>query len=201
MGRRPPPLSETPACSLDYCDRPVRSLGYCKPHYQQSYRGEALRPLRLVRRGAGDQPCFIDGCGRPIIARGFCNLHYKRSVDGTLDAQPKTRNWTDWSSPHFVSSSGAHARVRALWGKASQYPCIECGQGAAEWAYDGTDETERYGENAGVFSFYSLYPEFYMPMCHKCHRKRDSALAQAELREYREWKHRTGLTLADVSIK
>lgn len=49
-------------------------------------------------------------------------------------------------------------------------------------------------------SFYSVWPEFYMPMCVKCHRKSDSVKVAAELTEYRTWKQATGLTLADLTV-
>ncbi|WPH57825.2 hypothetical protein [Mycobacterium phage WXIN] len=83
-----------------------------------------------------------------------------------------------------------------MWGSASQYPCIECGGQAKDWAYDGTDPVELLEiARQGTAMFYSRYPEFYMPMCRKCHGKRDGAMAQGELREYREWRYRTGLTV------
>lgn len=37
-----------------------------------------------------------------------------------------------------------------------------------------------------------------MPMCRRCHAARDRGIAWAELYEYREFKHRTGLTLPEV---
>jgi HNH endonuclease len=67
----------------------------------------------------------------------------------------------------------AHLRVVRLWGKARLYPCIECGRPAQDWAYDGTDPT---GE--GVKRKYSIWPEFYMPMCHRCHLRRDKGSAR-----------------------
>lgn len=38
-----------------------------------------------------------------------------------------------------------------------------------------------------------------MPMCKKCHKTRDGALARQELFEYRKWKHETGLTVMDIT--
>jgi hypothetical protein len=85
-----------------------------------------------------------------------------------------------------------------LWGSASQYPCVICGRSAEDWAYDGADPTERLQEASGSYQRYSRFPEFYMPMCRKCHLGRDKGAAAEELREYREFKHRTGLTLPEV---
>lgn len=55
-------------------------------------------------------------------------------------------------------------------------------------------------EVRGAKLWYSAYPEFYMPMCFKCHRARDASFAAAELREYREWKLATRMTVADIAI-
>jgi HNH endonuclease len=71
-------------------------------------------------------------------------------------------------NPERSAYNRAHYRVVKLWGKARQYPCISCGSPARDWAYDGMDPT---GE--GVKWKYSIWPEFYMPMCHQCHLGRD----------------------------
>lgn len=36
-------------------------------------------------------------------------------------------------------------------------------------------------------------------LCFKCHKGADGVAAQAEIREYREWKQRTGKTLAEIA--
>lgn len=102
-----------------------------------------------------------------------------------------------------VSYATAHARPRTLWGRASQYSCVNCGASARDWAYDGTDPTQLFGPNCVskpqiLWHYYSAWPEFYMPMCVACHRRKDKIAVQMELREYRAWKHRTGRTLADA---
>lgn len=37
-----------------------------------------------------------------------------------------------------------------------------------------------------------------MPLCIRCHKGRDTQRAREELREYRAWKLKTGLTLKDL---
>jgi hypothetical protein len=70
-----------------------------------------------------------------------------------------------------VTYHGAHLRCGALWGTAKHHPCVVCGKPAADWAYDGTDPTERYDDARDYFNQvrtilpYSRFPEFYMPMC------------------------------------
>jgi hypothetical protein len=63
----------------------------------------------------------------------------------------------------------AHNRCRKLWGPASQYLCIRCGEKAFDWAYDGTDCTQL----DGPIGICSRFPEFYMPLCHRCHMRLD----------------------------
>lgn len=99
--------------------------------------------------------------------------------------------------------NAAHTRISSLWGSASRYPCVSvnCSGMAEEWAYDGTDPTHLFEEQTGgSHCHYSLWPEFYAPMCRPCHRARDMAIAAAELREYRAWKMRNpGRSLEDVA--
>ena len=93
--------------------------------------------------------------------------------------------------PEQLSYATAHHRVLWTWGPAKQYPCIECGNPAKDWAYDGTDPTQLYGPVKGdgsTWCLFSAYPEFYMPMCRPCHRRRDDGYAAQELHEYRLWK-------------
>jgi hypothetical protein len=71
-----------------------------------------------------------------------------------------------------------HARINVLLGPALLYRCVKCAARASEWAYDGTDSDEIEGlDSCGYGPFaYSLDPEFYYPMCRKCHRRKDSGL-------------------------
>jgi hypothetical protein len=83
---------------------------------------------------------------------------------------PDSKYWKGAS----VTYRTAHTRVSKLWGRASNYPCIACGGQAREWAYDGTDHGELTYLFKGKYPMkYSPYPEFYMPMCLLCHRRRD----------------------------
>lgn len=81
--------------------------------------------------------------------------------------------------PKVTSYEGAHYRVKKLWGKASQYPCVGCGTQAKQWSYDGTDPDEfDVLANPGVYQRFtkvSVWPEFYRPMCISCHKTGDLA--------------------------
>lgn len=66
-------------CSVDGCDRPHKSKGYCEPHYQRWSRAgdpQADLPIGTRRRDAGE--CKVDGCDRPRLSREWCGAHYQR---------------------------------------------------------------------------------------------------------------------------
>ena len=57
----------------------------------------------------------------------------------------------------------AHLRCRMHWGAARQHVCWMCGGPAAHWAYNHKGEHPKY----------SLDPQFYLPMCVRCHTQFD----------------------------
>lgn len=78
-----------------------------------------------------------------------------------------------------MSYDRAHAAVKRLWGVARNYPCVKCDGPAHEWAYDWCDDTT---EN------YSLFLEFYMPLCRTCHRQYDFSLGSYFRRHGRDFR-------------
>lgn len=142
-------------------------------------------------------PCKVRSCkNKAVAAFGYCAGHYSRfKKHGDAQEHIPLKKKAD-----VLTYLGAHQRCYALWGRAREYHCIECDQLAREWAYDGTDPSEVFGPSSDRKSWvhYSIWPEFYVPMCAKCHRKKDIHVASAQLREYREWMRKTGKTLADV---
>jgi hypothetical protein len=164
-------------CSVTGCAREARKRGWCKTHYMQWwYRGKS--PTDAAIRPYGRKTCSVEGCEAPHKVKGFCEIHWRRwQHHGSTERSIRKFE--------FVTYAGVHQRVRALWGSASQYPCISgCGRTAREWAYDGTDPSQLLG---GGFSryrgllHYSQWPEFYMPMCVRCHRQLDAAARIREL--------------------
>jgi hypothetical protein len=144
------------------------------------------------------KPCKLEGCDRKNYGHGWCHPHYQQARRGfppTLNTRTGKKHLDD------VSYGGAHARVSAQWGKARLYDCVKCGGQAGEWAYDGTDPEQRLGLawcGTEKIHYYSIHPEFYMPMCRPCHKGRDAALVAEELREYRRLKYKHGLTLSEI---
>ncbi|AYD82237.1 hypothetical protein SEA_WAMBURGRXPRESS_58 [Mycobacterium phage Wamburgrxpress] len=140
--------------------------------------------------------CAVDGCANARYGRKeYCQLHYQRARRGKpLDTTPRN------SIFYPVTLRRAHDRIARLWGPASAHPCVDCAKPAKDWAYDGTDPDQLLGKPASKVtsgSWYSIFPEFYMPLCRSCHVKRDRVSVAAELYEYRKWRAETRLTLAD----
>lgn len=167
-------------------------------HYSRLVHGRPmdLSPLpfgtpRLVR-----SDCSIDWCTRkeqnvsgPMA--GLCSAHRRRKMLGRDMELPIIGGGSD----PVNTFESAHGRVRGMWGSPSNYPCIACGEPAKDWAYDGTDVSQGLAipiARGGCPCFYSSWPEFYAPMCTRCHRKKDMIARQREVTEYREWRHRTG---------
>ena len=116
--------------------------------------------------------CDIVPCGKDAYQKGMCSQHYKRvwkygSPYVVYQGKPPVKDRVDYA--------GAHARAKRLWGSASLHPCVHCGEQAQDWAYDHTDPTAlkemtrpREGRKQAERD-YSLWPEFYMPLCKSCH--------------------------------
>lgn len=101
-------------CSVDGCDRSIKSKGFCGMHYQRwCAHGDAgqASPLLVLSDGS----CSVDGCDRPHHARGWCRTHYRRMMDtGSLDAKAYIKGGT--SGECVVDGCSSHARCRNLCG-------------------------------------------------------------------------------------
>lgn len=192
-----------PQCTVPGCARDNCAKGLCKTHYARKTRGLPLEaPIPLPRRSPPIEraPCTVTWCVRIEKASsgpysGLCAAHARRLRHGTDMDIPLVGCGSDPIS----TFESAHGRVRGLWGSPSQFPCVSCGTTAHDWAYDGTDPSQHLGRPlsaraTGCPCFYSSWPEFYMPLCKKCHLAKDVAARQRELTEYREWRHKTGLS-------
>lgn len=189
---------ERKQCILSDCHRPRHYAdGYCNPHHDRMVRyGDPRGGSRVATDHSA--VCSVEGCGAAYYARDLCLTHYARFKTHGSVGDPRIRSHLPVATP-----GGAHTRVHKLWGSASQYLCISCSKQAKDWAYDGADPAQGYAQQGteGGWVFFSSWPEFYMPMCRLCHKGRDGALVKEELREYRQWKTTTRLTLADLSVQ
>lgn len=88
---------------------------------------------------------------------------------------------TPWSDSYIA----VHTRLRRHRGKASCHKCVDCGELAAHWSWDRTDEETSLqgsvmcGERGMVSVRYSADLSRYQPRCISCHVKMDQKLKAA----------------------
>lgn len=134
--------------------------------------------------------CTFPGCTQRACSEGYCAAHIRQQrPHGRMVA---IRERTVWDACTY---SAAHHRCRQIWGPVQQYPCLDCGKPAEEWAYDGNDPTELYVEKTDwekrkSIVPYSRFPEFYMPMCKACHKRRDMRELYEAYAQFGEWRKR-----------
>lgn len=145
------------------CGRPAQARNLCPSHYQRlRLTGSIGRPEVQSYGAAG---CCVDGCANTHRAKGYCAKHYMRLVNYNDPVHVPARQ--RGAIPGY---GGAHDRVRAIRGSASDHCCAHCGGLATQWAYDHTDPN-RVVDGRG--RPYSLDPNRYMAMCIPCHRRLD----------------------------
>lgn len=148
-------------CSVTDCTKPAKCRGWCVGHYTRWVRTGDTGPSELWDRKR--KPCAVADCDRLARAYGYCEGHRSRNDRGDL------RPDVPLGQKPPVTYSGAHSRVAKARGKAADHACVDCGNPAQEWAYDGLDEHE---VTDGPRRF-SRNPAHYMPMCVPCHRAFD----------------------------
>lgn len=62
-------------CSIEGCQQPSRSRGWCSAHYERWRRYDAPEGRPTLAR---DSECQIEGCSSPSHSRGWCVSHYER---------------------------------------------------------------------------------------------------------------------------
>lgn len=174
--RIPKPL---PPCSAPGCGSDARSPGasYCELHYFRLRRNGQIDAIRPQRQAGG--PCSVDGCDGIDEDCGMCAKHAartRRHGDPHVCIGPEDRKKLFGPDNHSwagdqVGYDGAHTRVEAAKGSASEHVCVDCGAAARHWSYDHADPDERVG-GRGEHP-YSPDPDHYVPRCVPCHKKFD----------------------------
>ena len=120
------------------------------------------------RRTAGGQArwaCLCD-CGSESVATGG-NLR----AGTTTSCGCAHRDKASLPRKALVSYTGAHERCRSRRGRAQEFACVTCGEGARHWSYNHDDPSELISPEGWP---YSQSPEHYSPRCSPCHRQFDS---------------------------
>jgi hypothetical protein len=168
-------------CKFEGCDRKHSSRGWCATHYQQQYlygetwpigspglpRGKKLDPLDKAKT------CH---CGKPVRSRGLCGTHYQS--EHYKEAQASRKG----NYKSLVGIKGAHQRIYARLGKASNYPCNNpaCDKQALDWSLNhDANETFRGVSFNGVGQAFSLDIYSYEPLCRSCHSIKDRTARSA----------------------
>jgi hypothetical protein len=121
----------------------------------------------------------VTNCGQAVYSLGLCNKHYlKKRACGDPEHQsrrgspPGNRSYS-WRGDE-IGYAAAHSRVYKTRGRASAYPCVDCGGVSRHWSYDHADPGERTDP---TYKFpnapYSTNPDRYHPRCGSCHKKFD----------------------------
>lgn len=160
-------MKATRSCSIADCNQPHHALDLCRRHHnKQSY---AKRAVPGGRKYPPRARCEVD-------ARGFCEMHWKRwRLNG--DPTVSRRSWR-WLGDQ-VGYVGMHDRLRNASGPASDHPCADCGQPAADWSYDHRDADQKVEVRANGSLVYSTKIDHYQPRCVSCHKLLDNAAARA----------------------
>jgi HNH endonuclease len=67
-------------CSIEGCERPARSRGWCNLHYLRWAKNGDPLITRQPRRGGARPVCTVNGCDRPLWVTGMCQMHYTRNA-------------------------------------------------------------------------------------------------------------------------
>lgn len=162
-------------CTVDGCEKESRGRGLCSTHWLRWRKhGD---PNIVLQPGVDYRvapTCSIDDCDRNAHARGLCTKHYDRwrRHGDTAVVLPLTGRPLAGPAPTWVT---VHKRLRRQRGRAAEHACVDCGQPAREWSYDGRDPNELVSIHRGVRLRYSLDLSRYEPRCVPCHRAYDRA--------------------------
>lgn len=181
-------------CSVEGCSKPSRSrvADMCPKHYHRVYRyGTLERTTDLVAQGlreSSNPPQHKSGMrvGTLTLVRrsrygwlAQCSCGETRIVSAGEINRTAERNTCGNKANHLsddVDYSAAHGRVRKERGKASRYPCVDCGARAKHWSYDHADPDERTSSVERTMGLaFSLNIEHYQPRCVPCHKRYDLA--------------------------
>jgi hypothetical protein len=102
------------ACSIESCEKNVRSRGWCAKHYQRWFKhGDPTKKIKLASNEI--TICTVDGCDKKHYALSYCKMHYMRvKIHGNL-GPPQAYNSLP-STSSSITKSGYVVRYNKIWG-------------------------------------------------------------------------------------
>lgn len=67
-------------CTVDGCDNPHNSRGYCKAHLNRLYRNGDVDAETAIQEKRPGALCSVHGCERPHFAKTYCESHHTRYI-------------------------------------------------------------------------------------------------------------------------
>lgn len=102
-------MAEKSLCSIEACDKPAYSKGWCRAHHARWLRlGDPLGSKPRTKKPF--QSCSILGCGKKLKAHGWCSAHYSRfrkhgyPLSGGTDQKEPERFFTEVVLPYSEES-------------------------------------------------------------------------------------------------
>lgn len=167
-------------CSIDGCDRPAKSRGWCEAHYYRVRRtGDPQAAIPIVEKVSGPRPCSVQEC-ETIIKRGrYCSKHgariYRHGDPAVVyktgnPNQPRGIDSPTWGGDSIAYST-MHSRLKRYRGKAADYPCVDCGAPAYDWSYiHGCPDEVADGKG----TTWCHHLDCYQPRDKRCHAAYDA---------------------------
>lgn len=79
-------------CSIENCDKKVRSRNLCETHYRSKLKSGELPKMRNRKQRAYIK-CSVDICKRNVRAKGLCKAHWERvKTTGNLNPDKPIQN-------------------------------------------------------------------------------------------------------------
>jgi hypothetical protein len=149
--------------------RTNRSKGWIAGEPRPYRRGHAPH---APRKPAPKEPCSVPGCADDrYYSDGLCQMHHWRSLRrGDVNYEYRGESHPAWQGDQ-ISYRTAHNRVVTQRGPARTHACIDCGEPAEHWSYDGMDSNEQFDPAHGCP--YSADVTHYVPRCARCHMRVD----------------------------
>lgn len=159
----------------------------CKREHYASTKDAVLEQCRKYREANRDK--VLEGKRKAYYADVDASRERSRRYradNADVLKEDRIRRYRDGGRPvdmpwpdRPIAYSTAHHRVKATYGAASNYLCIQCGEQAHAWSYDHSDPNPLMHQGVGIWAEkppipYSSDPDRYDPMCRSCHVKRDS---------------------------